>query len=89
MEPATTAAGPAPADRRRGRRVFFSWFLALLGLGAAMLALLLLGTGSVAWWSPVMLALFALSVVGVVCLVFALVSLFLARSRVPPEEPPG
>ncbi len=88
MEPASTALGPLPADRRRGR-VFFSWFLALLGLGAAMLTLLLLGTGPVAWSSPVMLASFALSAVGVVCLVCALVTLFLARSRVPPTEPPG
>jgi hypothetical protein len=89
MEPDTMAMGSTPADRRRGRRVFFSWFLALLGLGAAMLTLLLLGTGSVPWWSPVMLALFALSAVGAACLVYALVNLFLAKGRVPPTEPPG
>jgi hypothetical protein len=54
-----------------------------------MLTLLLLGTGSVPWWSPVMLALFALSALGVACLVYALVNLFLAKGRVSPTEPPG
>jgi hypothetical protein len=68
---------------RRGRRAFFTWFFALFGVGAAMLALLLIGSGRLAWSSPVGIALLALSAAGVVCLAIALIGLFRARERLP------
>jgi hypothetical protein len=66
-------------NRKAGRRVFFTWFLALFGMGTAFLAFLLLATGEVGWTSPVIIALLLFGAVGAVCLVAALVSLFVRR----------
>jgi hypothetical protein len=77
-----TTASPAKnqtENRARGRFAFFSWFFALLGLGAAMLSLLLIGGGIVAWSSAVGLILVGLSLLGIVSLCAALGALFRAR----------
>jgi len=72
---------PQEQQLRRGRRVFFSWFLALFGLGCALLVLLLLGTGGVAITSPIILGLMVLAIAGIVALVIVVVALFRARAR--------
>jgi len=78
MEP-PPATPEQDADRSRGRIAFLSWFFALVGLGAAMLAFLLIGAGAMAWSSPIGVVLLALTALGLVCLAFALLALFRAR----------
>ncbi len=73
-------------NRARGRLAFFSWFFALFGMGAAMLALLLIGTGEVRWSSPAALVLLALSAIGIACLAIVLAGIFRARHGGPGKE---
>ena len=77
MQATASPAESGAKDRARGRFAFFSWFFALLGVGAVMLSLLL--GGVVAWSSPVGLILLGLSLLGIISLCAALASLFRAR----------
>lgn len=64
---------------RGGRRVFLTWFLGLCGMGTLLMALLILATGEAGWTSPVIIGLLVFSAVGVVCLVYAAVSLLFGK----------
>ena len=74
--------------RARGRFAFFSWFFALFGVGTAMLSLLLIGGGEVAWSSAVGLLLLGFTLLGIISLCMALASLFRARRDAAGEKTP-
>lgn len=75
--------------RARGRVAFFTWFFALFGVGTAMLALLLIGGGEVAWSSAVGLLLLGFTLLGIICLCAALAALFRARRDAAGERAAG
>jgi hypothetical protein len=89
MQTAGRSVESEGARRARGRFAFFSWFFALVGVGTAMLSLLLIGGGLVAWSSAVGLILLGLTFLGLICLCGALATLFRARRERGSERPAG
>ena len=60
-------------DRRQTRGAFFHWLVGLFGIGAGMLAFLLLASGEVGWTSPEVILLLVFCAAGLVGLTASLV----------------